>query len=227
MVSGAAHSAEGELSPPLGSYSKKEHQDGLKSAFARRRRRYFFSPRCYLYTKRHGALPRRSLGAVGCVALFAVCVCKVRRRNTHAAHQTPDATGFYATSLSAPVTRAFIKIEQASSATSPAKHSSPRAYRVRGKATDAPHGNGSREHVGHSARCHTNTGMLTQRIIGSGGITPTVLRSNAALLVVHGELGALGARFRRESSNVSCILQSMARARLLTAIGLDSKPRYP
>ena len=92
----------------------------------------------FLYTKRHRALPKRSVGAVGCVVLFAVRVCEVRRRNTHAAHQTPGATGFYATSLSAPVTRAFIEIEQALSATSPAKHSSPRAFRVRGKAIDAP-----------------------------------------------------------------------------------------
>ena len=98
----------------------------------------FFNPKCLLYKKRHGTPLRRSVGAVGCVVLFAVRVCEVRRRNTHAAHQTPGATGFYATSLSAPVTRAFIEIEQASSATSPAKHSSPRAFRVRGKAIDAP-----------------------------------------------------------------------------------------
>jgi len=132
-----------------GSFSQKEHQNGLKLAIARRRRR-FSPPKCFLYTKQNVA-PRRGLGAVGCAVLFAVRICKVRRRNTHTAHQTPDATGFYATSLSAPVTHAFIKIERAPSATSPAKHSSPRAYRVRGKAIDAPHGNGSREHAGHSA----------------------------------------------------------------------------
>ena len=170
-----------------------------------------FPPKCFLCTKRHAA-SRRSLGSVGCAVLFAVRVCKARRRNTHAVYQTPDATGFYATSLSAPVTHAFIKIERVPSATSPAKHSSPRAYRVRGKAIDSPHGNGSREHAGHSARRHTNTGMRMQRIMGNGGITPTELRSSAALFVVHGELGALGARFapRELQCEQPCILQSGA-----------------
>ena len=41
-----------------------------------------FPPKYFLYTKRHVA-PRRSLSAVGCAVLFAVRVCKVRRRNTH------------------------------------------------------------------------------------------------------------------------------------------------
>jgi len=100
----------------LGSFSQQEHQDGLKSALARRRRRYF--PSEVLFRHEATSSPRLSLGAVGCAVLFAVRVCKVRRRNTHAAHQTPDATGFYATSLSAPVTCAFIKNEQAPSATS-------------------------------------------------------------------------------------------------------------
>ena len=92
-----------------------------------------------------------------------------------------------------------------------------------------PHDNGSREHAGHSSRLHTNTGMRMQRIMGSGGITPTALRSSAALFVVHGELSALGARFapRELQCEQPCILQSVAWARLLTAIGLDSKPRYP
>jgi len=166
-----------------------------------------FPTKCFLYTKRHVA-PRRGLGAVGCAVLFAVRVCKVRRRNTHTAYQTPDLTGFYATSLSAPVTNAFTKIERTPPATSPAKHSSPRACRGRGKAIDAAHGNGSREHAGHLARRHTNTGMRMQRIMGSGGITPTVLRSSAALFVAHGELCALGARFapRELQCEQPCIL---------------------
>ena len=155
-------------------------------------------------------------------------VCEVRRRNTHAAHQTLGANGCHAKSLSALVTRAFIDIGQALSAAVPAKHSSPRAFRVRGKAIDAPHGNGSREHVGHSARRHTYTGMRTQRIMGSGGITPTVLRSSAAFLVVHGELGALGARFapRELKCEQPSILQSW-RGCGCFAIGLDLKPRSP
>ena len=156
----------------------------------------FFKVRSAFYTRNDTEPPpRRSVGAVGCVVLFAVRVCEVRRRNTHAAHLTSGAIGCHAKSLSAPVTRAFIDIEQASSAAVPAKHSSPRAFRVRGSAVDAPHGNSSRGHVGHSARRHTYTGMRTQRIMGSGGINPTVLRSSDAFLVVHGELGALGARF--------------------------------
>jgi len=114
----------------------------------------------------------------------------VRRRTTHAAHQT-----------SAPVTLAFIEIEQALSATSSAEKSSSRAFRVGGKAI---------EHVGYSARRHTNTGMRTQRIMGSGGITPTVLRSSAALFVVHSGIGALGARFapRELQCEQPCILRS-------------------
>ena len=75
----------------------------------------------------------------------------------------------------------------------------------------------------------TPTPMRIQRIMSSGGITPTVLRSSAVLYVVHGELSALGARFapRELQCEQPCILQSVAWAQLLIAIGLDSKPRYP
>ena len=89
-----------------------------------------------------------------------------------------------------------------------------------------PKATAAESRVGRSARRHTYTGMRTQRIMGSGGITPTVLRSSAAFLVVHGELGALGARFapRELQCEQPCILQSLVRARLITAIGLDLKP---
>ena len=75
----------------------------------------------------------------------------------------------------------------------------------------------------------TPTPMRIQRIMSSGGITPTVLRSSAALFVVHGELSALGARFapRELQCEQPCILHSVAWAQLLNAIGFDSKPRYP
>ena len=48
-------------------------------------------------------------------------------------------------------------------------------------------------------------------------------------MVVYGELGALGARVapRELLCEQPCILQSVAWARLLTAIGLDLKPRSP
>jgi len=127
-------------------------------------------------------------------------VCEVRRCTTHTANRPYQQPQSPARSLKS----------SAASTTSSAKHSSPLAVRVRGKAIDAPHGNGSREQVGHSARRHTNIGMRTQRILGSGGITPTLPRSSAALLVVHGELGALGVRFapREHHCEQPCILQS-------------------
>ena len=153
----------------LGSFSQQEHQDGLKSALARRRRRFFSSEVLSIHETTRS--PRRSLGAMGCAVLFAVRVCKVRRRTTHAAHQTSGAIGCHAT-LSAPATRALIEIEKASLAAALAKHSSPRAFKVRGNAVDAPHGNSSKE----QSRPLTSMSHLHRHahapINGNGDITP-------------------------------------------------------
>ena len=58
--------------------------------------------------------PRGEAWALWVVWPCVMCAfCEVRRRNTHAAHQTSGSSVFFVTFLSAPVTRAFIEIKQA------------------------------------------------------------------------------------------------------------------
>jgi len=133
-----------------GSFSHKEHQNGLKSVFTRRRRRFLKSGVPSIQETKRSPPPGAAwvLWVVWSCLLCAFVKCAGA---THA-RGTPDIRCHWVScqiSISPSHSRVhlFIDIEQALSAAIPAKHSSPRAFRVCGSVVDAPHGNSSRVHL--------------------------------------------------------------------------------